>query len=161
MLNIISIKEPEEIQVLDSGYVPFIAEFKKQKISVPLYWRTGNFKDTLIEIAINPDSGCISEISIVMLKSISSIADIHLDELLIESFLPIIDVTGWPEDRFLDVESDFEVYGSHKYLRVMFFKKEKITKIYRSFSVDFLVGKGDKLIGIGVAGVNIKEISLD
>ena len=159
MLKITSKKELEILSVDMSGYTPFIAEFQNQKSQVPIYWRIGNFDNTLLEIAINSHSGCISSVSILMLSEPIYMPLTEKNELSVEVCMPIIEVEKWPEDGDLDIHSDFKVCGYDNSLRLILSNDIKPVKIYRNQSVDFFVGSAGELIGIEFSNLDKAELS--
>jgi hypothetical protein len=61
------------VDVECDGYVPLVARFDGYKGPVswaPKYWRTGDFKRSLLEVAVNPSSGAICKIVLTSLYEI-------------------------------------------------------------------------------------------
>jgi hypothetical protein len=68
MLKVVGSVPQQSYKLEIDDYVPISFRFYEMKTGVPLYWRTGNFKTSLIEVGLNPASGAIYRITVTSFK---------------------------------------------------------------------------------------------
>lgn len=91
------INEPESVAITIDGYVPVDIKILDSKRLPPLYWRVGNGKKSLLELAVLPENGFLSSITLVMIEPDS----IHKIDTLPEPFsggvhgLPVVNTDLW------------------------------------------------------------------
>jgi hypothetical protein len=72
-------------------------------IVTPLYWRTGDFKKSLLEIGLNQNTGAICRVTVTLIGSYSTTGLGDPTEVTTaHAGLPICDIGDWPKDRFKD-----------------------------------------------------------
>lgn len=64
MLTVKGSIQVENADLEIDDYVPFVFRNRDNQTSVPLYWRTGDFKSSLLEIGINPETGAIATVKV-------------------------------------------------------------------------------------------------
>jgi hypothetical protein len=69
----------------------------------PLYWRTGDFKKSLLEIGMNENTGAICKVTVPLIGNCSTTeSEDFLDATRVKSSLPLCDISDWPKERFKD-----------------------------------------------------------
>lgn len=148
-------KEINSTLVFDC-YLPIEIEFGSWDITKEstLYWRTGDFKKTLLEIGIAETSGILRSIRLVTPPQIT-MQDFKIFNNTTELGLPIFEITGWQEDDYYQDESiNFQVYFDNNSL-VIVFSKPEITLTIINERIRFNFDRDNKLCSIEV--INIKE----
>ena len=123
------------------GYVPLDIKILDQKKLPPLYWRVGDGKKSLLELAVLPENGCLSAITLVMIES-SSIhkADslsVHLSDNV--DGLPVVNTALWEysgegdfSQRFVDsFNLKVQVITSEDSIFLVIGENEKVSKWIR------------------------------
>ena len=146
MLTVVSKKEVVDVVCDMSGYTPFVAEFSDERTPTPVYWRIGDFDRSLIEIGLNENSGCVSNVALVMFSEESVSRAVGREELEIEIGMPVFDIRELTESGGLDNHYNFRIIVNRDSLRLLFIDDIKPVKVYRNKSVDFGVGEGGELV---------------
>jgi len=105
------INEVADVAITIDGYIPLDIKFIDYEKHPPFYWRVGNGQKSLLELAVLPQNGFLSSITLVMIEP----SLIHKkDPLLINlsdnvEGLPVVDTTIWEclgnddfSQRFID-----------------------------------------------------------
>lgn len=61
------VNEPSNVAITIDGYVPIDIKIFDSKYLPPLYWRVGSGKKNLLELAVLPENGFLSSITLVIL----------------------------------------------------------------------------------------------
>ncbi len=80
----------------------------------PRYWRTGDFRHSLLEIGVHGQTGQLVSMTLVSVKELSvwPPKGEHLDELAttVVNGIPVFDVTDWQNDTvFVDEPNDLRI----------------------------------------------------
>lgn len=156
------INEPGVVAITIDGYVPVDVKFTDSKKLPPLYWRVGDGKKSLLELAVLPENGLLSSITLVMIEPDS----IHkTDSLSVPSSdsvygLPVVDTGLWKysgnddfSQRFADDFSlDIQALISSESILLTIGENKKVTSWIRC-SDNFYLGID--------AGRNIINLFLD
>ncbi|WBG91739.1 hypothetical protein N5580_04065 [Pantoea piersonii] len=135
------INEPGSVAVTIDGYVPIDIKILDQKKLPPLYWRVGDGKKSLLELAVLPENGFLSSITLVMIES-SSIhktdsLSVHLSDSV--DGLPVVNTALWKysgdgdfNQRFVDNFSlKVQVITSEDSILLVIGENEKVSKWIR------------------------------
>lgn len=68
----------------------------------PFYWRTGDFKKSLLEIGLNQNTGAICKVTVTLIGSHYKMEVEDSTTTIAHDSLPICDVSEWPKDKFKD-----------------------------------------------------------
>ncbi|MFU9136176.1 hypothetical protein [Erwinia tasmaniensis] len=91
------INEPGSVAITIDGYVPVDIKILDSKKLPPLYWRVGNGNKSLLELAVLPENGFLSSITLVMIEpdSIHKIDSLSVNFLNSTHGLPVINTDLW------------------------------------------------------------------
>src|SRR5699024_6091961 len=87
------------------GVVLIYLETGGQKSLTPLHWRAGDWTKPPLDIEINPLTGQVQGLQLVL-------QDEHVSQGTSEIArqyavgIPVVEMAGWPTDRYLDVRCD-------------------------------------------------------
>ncbi|WP_313108738.1 hypothetical protein [Atlantibacter sp.] len=91
------INEPGSVAITIDGYVPVDIKIFDSKKLPPLYWRIGNGNKSLLELAVLPENGLVSSITLVMIEPSSihktDCLPVHLSDSV--NGLPIVNTGLW------------------------------------------------------------------
>nr|ELR5259448.1 hypothetical protein [Providencia rettgeri] len=104
------------IDINIDGYVPIDIKLFDTIGNIPLYYRLGNGKESLLEIAVLPENGFLSAITLVIINpECVHKVDTVLERLLVDSSgIPVVNLEIWkPQNnnfsqRFID-DFDFDI----------------------------------------------------
>lgn len=145
MLKIVG-QSPCGQTVLEFGdYVPFKFLCSDMDTSPHLYWRTGDFDSTLLEIEIDRGSGQVLGGSLILPGSVSKDFPTltHPDES--SSGSPVVLTDNWRDDRYLDDLSPFQVFIDSSRLLILLSGSEAAKTIV-SGNVVFGVSSSNSLV---------------
>ncbi|WP_261640724.1 hypothetical protein [Erwinia mallotivora] len=156
------INEIGNVAITIDGYVPVDIKVIDSKNLPPLYWRIGNGKKSLLELAVLPESGFLSSITLVIIEPDS----IHKKDSPLVSLsdsvhgLPVVSTELWKYEgnddfsqRFFDDFSlDIQVFISSESMLLIIGENKKVTSWIRC-SDNFYLGID--------AGRNIVNLFLD
>lgn len=164
MLRVTSFAETQIAIVAVDNYIPIQARFPDVTDPVPLYWRTGDLKRQLIEVCLNPATGAVCRITVVMLGSEVRFNEPDVAESVRRvAGVPICDISRWPpdalnsEDRLRDEVARAEV-GVGKNSLTLRFNPGPEAALYSAGSVQFGVSEDGELTLIHFAGLTAEEI---
>lgn len=125
----------ETIQVDD--YIPLSVRWINSNLDSPrLFWRTGNFKTSLLEIGIDSKTGIIRSITLTFTERISVCEAEVTDSPSVEG-TPVFQIADWGSEFYLDVSQDFDTYLSGQNLNIVLGGNKSVGKIVRSGRVTF------------------------
>lgn len=103
MLKIISSTKVENSSLEIDHYIPLSFRCFEAASVTPIYWRTGDLRESLIELKLNIDNGAIFSVTTTLLphftESTSNKWDSGAD--IIEE-LPLCDTSHWSNEQFND-----------------------------------------------------------
>lgn len=167
MLVVREDKHNEHEAVEMDEYVPFTAEFG-EKESLPLYWRGGNGKFSLVEFGVTK-AGKVCSIS---LTSINQESVTETDEPLPGSVfetkgLPIFDIANWPSnvsdyaDHFQDeFDSEIKLIIGRSYLSLVFVKVGDPVRYIRNERIRFWVASNGELATVDLVELTQEQIAV-
>ena len=92
------------VEIECDGYVPLIARSVGCTAFPLQYWRTGDFKKSLIEVGVDPSNGAICKITVTSLAGVGSHALQLADPSTTQAGLPCISLEDWAGSSRKDVE---------------------------------------------------------
>ena len=103
MLRIIGSTEVNNCTLQVEDYLPISVRCAEIASLTPLYWRTGDFKKSLLEISMNQNTGAICKVTVTLVGNYSRTElEGFRDAIAVESRLPVCDISEGPNDRFKD-----------------------------------------------------------
>lgn len=147
------INEPVSVAITTDGYAPVDIKIIAPKNLPPLYWRVGNGKKSLLELAVLPENGFLSSITLVMIdpKSIHKIDSkpVYLSDTV--NGLPVVNTALWKlsenddfSKRFVDDFSlDIQLIISSTSILLVIEKNKKATSWIRC-SDNFYLGMDEE-----------------
>lgn len=141
-------------------YIPLKIQWGQWKLAEEptIYWRTGDFKSSLIEIGIAANSGLIRSFTFVHSKDIS-FTDLQTEwpKLYIEG-TPIFDISKWPDSGRLDEQGLARICLYEENISV-FFSQSIIVKKICSGRICFGINNDNNLCAIKVHDLTEEEKS--
>ncbi len=128
MLNVTKVSNSVSEKIEVDQYIPIKIVWGKYNIfsEETLYWRTGDFKKSLIEIGIASRSGVIRSLTVVHSDKINFNKDkINWPELVSDG-TPMFNVQSWPHNGRKDEDGLLELCCNGNTLDIIF-SKEMIT----------------------------------
>lgn len=103
MLRIIGSTELNVCSVQVADYLPISVRCTQVASPTPLYWRTGDFKKSLLEIGLNQNTGELYRVTVTLIGNYSrGEIEAFAEARTVQGSVPICDISGWPADRFKD-----------------------------------------------------------
>lgn len=104
------INKSKHIDISIDGYVPIDIKLSDTIGNIPLYYRLGNGKNSLLEIAVLPENGCLSAITLVTInpECVHKVDTALARQLVDSSGVPVVNLEIWKSQndnfsqRFID-----------------------------------------------------------
>ena len=142
-------------------YVPISYFCESGYSSVPLYWRTGNFKTSLLEIGIDSKKGNLEKVVLTLFDEISYL-DYYFNVSLasFEKGVPVFEMwsDGEGGGRFKDEIGPLNIFVSNNSI-CLIFAKDNPTRILETSNVYFYINDRDYLIGIRFFSLSDSDLS--
>lgn len=150
------------VEIECDGYVPLVIRFDGYKgptSFAPKYWRTGDFKHSLIEVGVTPSSGVICKIVLTSLRPLQSeptVTDVPSNA----TGLPSASLSQWADDQErVDFEQDVTGSLVDRELTVVFGNVASTSlKRIACDRVTFLIDQFEALRGIQVGNLSEQEV---
>ncbi|TQI81344.1 hypothetical protein FHU10_3741 [Serratia fonticola] len=134
------VKEYDNVTIDIDGYVPIDIKLVDSKGNPPLYWRVGDGSKSLLELAVLPENGFLSAITLVMMdaNSIHKVGNNQVELSCEESGLPIVNLDLWKDSanndfsqRFIDnFNCDMQVYISEDTILIKIIESDNVNWIH-------------------------------
>ena len=81
------------------GDIPIVIDIHNSVGSPPLYWRVGNGKKSLLEIAVLPENGFLSAVSLIIIDpfAVRKVNDLSIKSSYDKEMLPVFNLNLWGE----------------------------------------------------------------
>lgn len=153
-MEIVNTNFKETLEV--DEHVPFNIEWNYiSNRNLKYYWRTGDFKKSLLEIGLDSVTGLIKSMTLTNLN-INSISEDNLPTNFSKLGVPKFDLTQWTSEKYLDYTKDFSVLLMNNGL-VISMLDERVERIVKSDRVLFHMGKDKKLLRIDLINLTTDE----
>lgn len=138
-------------------YVPFTVDVNVQKFTNEnsIYWRTGNFDTSLLEIGLGEKTGILKSITLTMVNHVNA-NNVNYEVLDIRYGTPIFDIS-MIKDKIFDYISEFYVSLTVDDVMVSISKKNIARTMIHMERVDIGVGFENELIFIKVNKLSDRE----
>ncbi|XKM13052.1 hypothetical protein RCS94_08460 [Orbaceae bacterium ac157xtp] len=157
MLKFIDISPELNNNVEIDYYVPFTVEVKGQNFTNEnsLYWRTGNFDTSLLEIGIGEKSGILKSITLTMVNQVDT-NNANYEVLDIRNATPIFDISMM-KNQIFDYISEYYVSLTVDDITVRMSQENRVKTIFRMGRIDMGFGFENELIFIKVSKLFDRE----
>lgn len=169
MLKVLEYKESEFVNIEYDIYTPINIEFGTWNISKEptIYWRTGDFKKSLIEIGIGKYTGDIRSITLILCENTHKMENKNFDMKSISLMMkgiPNFQVEEFNDKTYIDENGRLNVYIGNGKVLISFFEKD-ISSIIQNDNVGFALDKNKLFCGIIISDMlehekNILEYAL-
>lgn len=158
----IKVKETEAVlksYIEFDDYIPINIEFGKWNISIEptIYWRTGDFNNTLIEVGVGSEKGILRSITLILAKHINIIE--HNDELnpnnLMEG-IPIIKIEGGLKNTYTDQKGKLDLLLYNNKIKIVFSNTD-VKSCIKSDRVCFGIDENDFISYIEIVDISEYE----
>lgn len=156
MLKVTEYKESQSINIEYDIYTPINVEFGTWNISKEptIYWRTGDFKKSLIEIGVGKYTGNIRSITLTLSENVHKVENLNLDmkNITLIKGIPNFQVEEYDDKTYIDENSKLNVYiGIDKVL--ISFSENDTVSIVQNENVGFALDKDKMVCGVIVSGM--------
>jgi len=102
-MKVSAVIPPTGMSVECDGYVPLVARNFGDFVYCEKYWRTGDFKDTIVEFGVESTGGAICKVTITLMNELSKAVNPSSELSTIQDGTPCFDKKCWKESaRVLD-----------------------------------------------------------
>ena len=156
MLKVTEYKESQSVNIEYEVYTPINIEFGSWNISKEptIYWRTGDFKKSLIEVGIGKYTGNIRSITLTLCENVHKMENLNLDmnNITLIKGLPNFQIEEYDDKTYIDENGELNVFiGIDKVL--ISFSKNHTVFIVQNDTVGFALDKNKTVCGIIVSGM--------
>jgi hypothetical protein len=139
------------------------AEWPSTGEEPPRYWRTGDFRTSLLEVGIHPRTGGLVSLTLVLAKELlesgpdaSKLEDIATS---VVQGVPEFDVSSWaPNGQFLDEKRDLRVFVGNDRLSIECDHRPPRVRCIQSGRVLFGVNETGTCYAVQIAGLSDQEM---
>ncbi|MGX9292764.1 hypothetical protein ACSLGF_16500 [Bacillus sp. A015] len=151
MLKVTEYKDSQPINIEYDLYTPINIEFGSWNISKEptIYWRTGDFKKSLIEIGIGKYTGSLRSITLTLSENVHKMESLKFDlkDINMIKGAPNFQVEEYNDMTYIDEEGKLDVYiGIDKVL--ISFSENDALSILQNDTVGFALDKDEVVCGI-------------
>lgn len=161
MLKLKNVEKPMRLSIEFDIYVPLKIRVGHWDMSkeYTIYWRTGDFKKSLIEIGLGSETGILR--SFTLTEAALTESNTHcLDSIdceIIEG-TPLFAINGFPSNGFLDFSNQFNVYVGQKEL-IVSMSMSSCSKRIKQDRIEFWFDSDDNLISVKIIDITSKEMN--
>jgi hypothetical protein len=159
MLNIINLVSTLDESLEIDPYIPVKIRWGQWNLidEPTIYWRVGDFKNSLVEIGVSSNSGLIRSFTFVCSKDIFLTNAQVLWPKSYDEGTPMFDISEWPENGRLDEQGLAEIYFNGDDLSVLFSHSLIIKKTTVSGRVCFGFNNDNNLCAIKIFDLTEEE----
>ncbi|WP_052304536.1 hypothetical protein [Paenibacillus larvae] len=160
MLQVDRITSISEENIEIDEYIPINVKWiaNQQAFDGTLYWRTGDFKKSLFELAISKRNGCILSLTLTLVDK-THIDIIGYSEIIapIIKGLPLFKTKGMFQNGFFDEVNEFTIAVNNNAIRIIFHPKFPIVKQIKSGRIKFGLSEQNLLTMIEITELSKEE----
>ncbi|EQB89811.1 hypothetical protein J2Z44_001697 [Clostridium punense] len=155
MLKVFKLEEIKKENVEFDIYTPVNIEFGVWNISEEptIYWRTGDFCNSLIEIGIGKYKKDIRSITLTICKDVYVVDNYGENSFNRFKGSPILELENTNDETFTDENGTLKVYIENTSISVIF-SDNKINDCLENGSVDFYLDDNKSLIGLRINNIS-------
>lgn len=157
MLKVVEYKESQPVHIEYDIYTPVTVEFGTWNISKEstIYWRTGNFTKSLIEIGIGKDTGDLRSITLTLIEKVQELKYLNFDmeNVPMNKGLPKCQIKQYSGETYIDEPGMLDVYiGNDKVL--ILFSNKKPKSIIQNDKLGFILDANNIVFGIVICSMS-------
>ncbi|MFJ5964442.1 hypothetical protein [Bacillus sp. NPDC093026] len=156
MLKVTEYKDSQPINIEYDLYTPINIEFGSWNISKEptIYWRTGDFKKSLIEIGIGKYTGSLRSITLTLSENVHKMESLKFDlkDMNIIKGVPNFQVEEYNDMTYIDEEGKLDVYIGIDNVLISFSENDTLF-ILQNDTVGFALDKDKVVCGIIISGM--------
>ncbi|MEK4505952.1 MULTISPECIES: hypothetical protein [Bacillus] len=156
MLKVIEYKDSQPINIEYDLYTPINIEFGSWNISKEptIYWRTGDFKKSLIEIGLGKYTGNIRSITLTLSENVHKMESLKLDmeDIIMVKGVPSFEIEESNDNTYIDEKGKLDVYIGRDKVFISFSENDAVS-ILQSDTVGFTLDKEEVVCGIIISGM--------
>ncbi|WP_353854458.1 hypothetical protein [Bacillus sp. Bos-x628] len=156
MLKVTEYKDSQPINIEYDLYTPINIEFGSWNISKEptIYWRTGDFKKSLIEIGIGKYTGSLRSITLTLSENVHKMESLKFDlkDINIIKGVPNFQVEEYNDMTYIDEEGQLDVYIGIDNVLISFSENDALS-ILQNDTVGFALDKDRVVCGIIISGM--------
>ncbi|PDY34173.1 hypothetical protein COO17_27950 [Bacillus wiedmannii] len=156
MLKVKEYKKSQSINIEYDVYTPINIELGSWNISKEptIYWRTGDFKKSLIEIGIGKYTGNIRSITLTLSENVHKMESLNLDmkNITLIKGVPSFHVEEYNDKTYIDENGELYVYIGIGTVLISFSKNDTVS-IVQNDNVGFALDRNKMICGIIVSGM--------
>ncbi len=155
MLKVLKYGQIKKENIDFDVYIPINIEFGSHNIleEPTIYWRLGNFNDSLIEIGIGKYKRDISSITLTICKDIYEVDNYIKDNFSKIKGSPILELENINSEIYIDKECTLKVYIESSSISIIF-SDNKIRNCLENGNVDFYLDDNKSFIGLRVNNIS-------
>ena len=155
MLKIFGYEEMKKENVEFDIYVPINIEFGKWNVSdePTIYWRTGDFSSSLIEIGFGKYKKDIRSVTLTICKNVYEIDNCNENIFNKIKGCPIFELENINDEIFIDEKGEIKIYIGRTSVSIIF-SDNKISYYLENSNVDFYLDSNKSLIGLRVNNIS-------
>lgn len=123
-----------------------------------IYWRTGDFNKSLLELGISKKNNCICSLTLTLIEKINLDSFQQLNPVSVTDGIPIFGLNNLTDSDHIDECRKFDVYFNEKCLDIVFTGEIEYTHILKSDRVKFVLNQKQQLCMIRVDELFRNEI---
>ncbi|MDN4523979.1 hypothetical protein [Fictibacillus fluitans] len=156
MLNVLKYIEEQPATITYDLYIPITIEFGSwDRAKEPaIYWRTGDFKRSLLEIGMGKATGIIRSITLTLSEKVFKTRKPYFNRknLMADRGTPVFQVEGFKDQPYLDEKTDLYVNIGNKNIWIAF-SENQISSFIEDDHIGFALDAKNNLCGILISGV--------
>src|SRR5690625_4309896 len=156
MLKVTEYKESLTVNIEYDIYTPINIEFGSWNISKEptIYWRTGDFRKSLIEVGIGKYTGNIRSITLILSENVHKMESLNLDmnNITLIKGVPVIQIGEYNDQTYIDENAEMNVYIGMDNVLISFSKNDTVS-IVQNGNVGVALDKNKIVCGIIVSGM--------
>ncbi|MFJ6206338.1 hypothetical protein [Bacillus pumilus] len=156
MLKVIDYKDSQPINIEYDLYTPINIEFGSWNISKEptIYWRTGDFKKSLIEIGLGKYTGNIRSITLTLSENVHKMESLKLDmeDINMVKGVPSFQIEESNDNTYIDEKGKLDVYIGKDRVLISFSENDAVS-ILQNDTVGFVLDKEEVVCGIIISGM--------
>ncbi|MFD3445719.1 hypothetical protein ACFDTO_14070 [Microbacteriaceae bacterium 4G12] len=155
MLKVFKYEATKKENVEFNIYIPINVEFGVWNISEEptIYWRTGDFSGSLIEIGIGKYKRDIRSITLTICKNVYEVDNYTEDNFNKFKGSPILELENTNDEIYTDEKGTLKVYIESTSVSVIF-SDNKISDCLENGNVDFYLDDNKSFIGLRVNNIS-------
>lgn len=162
-----TISEMDSVIEVDE-YIPLSIEIGDRPAQL-LYWRSGNGKNSMLELGVNPSSGAVQSITLVSLNQYSIKEGVVFSMGAIDSSngSVIVDTGLWDlesgdyADKFVDAFTpEFSVDKGINFVQLHFSAEEQTARQIRNNDIVFGLSANNMLLSVAVVALTSQQLAV-